>query len=187
MPAASLSVSEDQAALLHRLLAGSDGEQPRQLEPDKHASPPADPSTSLWLGLAAYAAPPPGYLSDHDESGQSDLDWAQQQEDAQAAVLSDVAPHAVEAVASLDQLLATQFSDPSAAQGVRHSVRALLFSENTEAAASELAELLGFEHLDLASALVLHRSDAARILDPNPPPAPPRSPASAARVRTVIS
>lgn len=157
MPFASPDVSDDQAALLDHLLSEAG---PSSTVDDWGVRPPADLGASLWLGLAARAVPPPGYDSDSDT------------DDDTEAILADTSPEAVEAVSNLDQALASQFPEPSAAQGVRHSVRSVLETGSADMAAAELAELLGFDHLELASSLVLNAPEVVRLLDPIPPPVP---------------
>lgn len=174
-----LNVSDDQAALIDRLLTNC--ESLPTATPERW--PACEPSTSLWLGLATRVVPLPSYnshvdLADPGEA-QDDDDAVEEGYDDQAGMGSDASPQAVRAVSQLDSVLATQFPDPSAAQGVRYSVLGVLRDagsspHQSEAAAAELAELLGFDQLDLASALVQHSQQVARLLDPNAPTTAPK-------------
>lgn len=161
--AMQLDLSDEHAALLNGLLAEAG---PSSLAP---ATPPRlAPAASLWLALAARSIPLPEYNSD---SG-SDLSGPSGE-----PAFPDAPSEAVAAVSQLDHVLSSQFSDASAAQGVRHQVRSVLQTGSADVAAAELAELLGFDHLELASSLVQHTAQVSALLDPN------FTPAATARVR----
>lgn len=145
------NVSNDQAALLDRLLTNYD--------PPPPSAPWPALGSCLWLSLAARVASLPSYASHSDVS----FDYSQGEQGGSDAP----PPEAVTAVSHLDSVLATHFSDPSAAQGVRHSVLRVLRGGPSDEAAAELAELLGLDQLDLASALVQHSQEVVRLLDPN--------------------
>lgn len=161
--AMQLDLSDEHAALLNGLLAEAG---PSSLAP---ATPPRlAPAASLWLALAARSIPLPEYNSDSE----SDLSGPSGE-----PAFPDAPSEAVAAVSQLDHVLSSQFSDASAAQGVRHQVRSVLQTGSADVAAAELAELLGFDHLELASSLVQHTAQVSALLDPN------FTPAATARVR----
>ena len=169
--------SAEEEQLLHRLLAQLDteiaqaGPLPSHNLADLHLEDYVPPPRSLWQDIwSLQGTEEQDYASLLSSEEQHREKEEQEEPIAGPSHSTAAASPRLNSIASLVPLLETTYAEIATRQSIRASlvdVLTRILSSDThskDAAAEELAELLGFEHLDLVADVLQHPDEAIQAL-----------------------